>query len=369
MSGQQQTSKFSMTLPSMFSDDQISTFLAYIGLPPPHRYSNNTTTDLHFLSQLHIHTISTLPYENLWLHYNPGHTNSISPQETYTNIITNNRGRGGYCFQLSIFFNHILRGLGFRAYLTPVRIRHRIDGVPKGEYSGWVHLVNIVTLADGGKWMLDIGFGGDGATRPVPLVHNIPQPNLGSQELRLWRDWIPAQLHRTEETKLWIYQYRNGKEVDWNSFYAFGETEAMGADFHNLNWYTGAHPESFQTYTCLVVKFLRRPHADGQEIFGKRMLVNGIVKENLGGRTKVVEDCKTEEERLVALEKWFGVYFTEEEQAGIRGWGTELMGEGSEGVVAALGKRWETWEVKRGKDWRREWKGAVVDGKSTGGTF
>lgn len=38
----------------------------------------------------------------------------------------------------SLFFNHILRGLGFRAYTVGVRIRHRTDGVPQGDYIGWL---------------------------------------------------------------------------------------------------------------------------------------------------------------------------------------------------------------------------------------
>jgi arylamine N-acetyltransferase len=357
-----------MAILSVFSEAQISVFLKYIGLPPSlqqQRYSSNAPKDLHLLVQLHTHMISAVPYENLWLHYNPTHTNSINPQDTYTNIVTVDRNRGGYCFQLSIFFNHILRGLGFPAYLSAVRIRHRVEGIPQGDFSGWVHLVNLTTLADGTKWSLDVGFGGDGATAPIQLLHNHVRTNLGSQETRLWHDWIPTQLHRTEETKLWIYQYRNNSEQAWNSFFAFSEAEAMEADFHNLNWYTGSHPESFQTFTCIIVKFLKRPStgADAregdQEIYGKRMLVNGVIKENLGGKTTMVVDCKTEEERLDALEKWFGMRFTDEEKSGIHGWGTELKGDGSEGVIARQSQGGEVWEGRRGKEWRWEWKGPM----------
>ncbi|KAF1849036.1 arylamine N-acetyltransferase 2 [Cucurbitaria berberidis CBS 394.84] len=362
-----------MAIPSVFSENQLSTFLKYVGLPlslQQQRCSGDASKDLHFLTRLHTHMISTVPYENLWLHYNPKHTNTIRPQDTYSNVVINNRGRGGYCFQVSIFFNHILRGLGFQAYLTAVRIRLRVDGIPQGDYGGWRHLVNIITLSDGTRWSMDVGFGGDGPTAPIQLIHNHPQKNLGSQEIRLWHDWIPMQLLRTTETKLWIYQFRNSAQKEWNSFYAFSsEAEAMEADFHNLNWYTGAHPESFQTYTCLVVKFLRRlkeGSADGNEadekIYGKRMLVNGVVKENLGGRTRVVEDCKTEQQRLVAMQKWFGMTFTEEEQSGIRDWGTELRGEGSEDIIEKLGKRGDIWEAQRGEGWQWNWKGPAVEG-------
>jgi arylamine N-acetyltransferase len=226
-----------------------------------------------------------------------------------------------------ILLNHVLRFLNFPAYLGPARTRPRIDSVPQGEFPGWIHLVNIVTLSDGSKWTLDVGFGGDAPTKPMPLRHNQPQTNLGTQEVRLMHDWIPTQLHRTESSKLWIYEYRNGPDKEWNAFYAFSETEAMEADFQVVNWFAGSHPTSHHRATQLLVKFLRRPKDDGSgddEIFGKRMLVNEVIKENLGGRTQIVQVCKTEDERTEALEKWFGIRLTEEEKQGIRGWSTEL---------------------------------------------
>ena len=73
--------------------------------------------------------------------------------------------------------------------------------------------------------------------------------------------------------------------------------------------------------------FLRRLSKDaagGSEIYGKRMLVNGVVKENLGGKTKVVQECQTEAERVEALKTWFGIRLSEEEINSIRGWHTEL---------------------------------------------
>ncbi|GIZ38272.1 hypothetical protein CKM354_000169300 [Cercospora kikuchii] len=339
-----------MAAPSVFSEDQIAQYLSYINLPPSlrqQRFSGNAAADLYLLRQLHIHAISSIPYENLSLHYNPTHTITIDPQLTYEKTVTNGRGRGGYCMENSIFHNHILRALGFPAYLAAVRIRYRVDGIPQGNYSGWVHLVNLVTLSDGTKWSVDVGFGGDGATAPIQLVHDKPQVNLGSQEIRLFHDHIPTQIHRTEETKQWIYQYRNGPEQEWNAFYAFSETEATEADFHNINWYTGSHPESFQTFTCIIVSFMRRPkdgNEEEQEIYGKRMLVNGVIKENLGSKTEIVQECTTEAERLAALQKWFRMSFTKDEAEAIRGWCTELRGDEQDSS-----ERLEVWHAKRGK--------------------
>lgn len=122
---------------------------------------------------------------------------------------------------------------------------------------------------------------------------------------------------------MWIYECRNGSEEDkpWNAFYCFSDkVEWSAADFDVCNWFTGCSPDSFQTTTVLVVKFLRR----GEEVYGKRMLVNGLVKENLGGRTRLVQECQTEEERVKALKEWFGIELTDEEKKAIEGFQTAL---------------------------------------------
>jgi hypothetical protein len=61
-------------------------------------------------------------------------------------------------------------------------------------------------------------------------------------------------------------------------------------------------------------------------IVGKVMLVDGEVKRNDGGRTRVVTVCKTEEERVRALREHFAIELVEEEIQGIRGGIVELLG-------------------------------------------
>jgi len=53
-------------------------------------------------------------------------------------------------------------------------------------------------------------------------------------------------------------------------------------------------------------------------------LANGTVKENLGGKSKTVKECKTEEERVHALIEFFGLELTDDEQKAIQGCVTEL---------------------------------------------
>jgi arylamine N-acetyltransferase len=170
-----------------------------------------------------------------------------------------------------------------------------------------------------------VAFGGDGMTVPMPLVENDITANLGTQEIRYVYEPIAQLPHRTpltQQSKFWTYQYRNSPEKPWNSFYVFREEEFLLEDFRVMSYYTSTSAASFSTYTVVVVKFLRE---EGEEkVIGKVMLINGTVKRNLGGRTEVVEECETEEQRVMALKKWFGITLSEEEKRGIKGYVSEL---------------------------------------------
>lgn len=276
------------------------------------------------LRTLHTYMLAAVPYENLAVHYNPSHAVKLDPQHLFQKIVLNKRGRGGYCMEDAILYNHILVGLGFDSYTIGVRTRLRDGGIPKGDFPGWGHIVSIVEI-DGQKYHVDIAFGGDCATFPMPLNDGLVHRNIGTQQIRLVRDWIPAQLKRTEESKLWIYEYRNGPDMDWHPFYCFTLIEFMPNDWEVVNVFASTSPKSWQTKTVIAIKFLRRTREDGdEEIYGKRMLVNELVKENLGGKTTVIHECKTEEERVAALDKYFGLRLTAEEKNGIRGWRTAL---------------------------------------------
>lgn len=92
---------------------------------------------------LHVHVISSLPYENLSLHYDPAHYITLDPQYLFEKMILRGRGRGGFCMEIAILYNHVLRAMGFNAYTAPGRTRMRTNGVPDGEYPGWY----VLTLA------------------------------------------------------------------------------------------------------------------------------------------------------------------------------------------------------------------------------
>jgi arylamine N-acetyltransferase len=169
--------------------------------------------------------------------------------------------------------------------------------------------------------MLDVGFGGDGATKPLPLISGHVEQNLGFQEIRLVHDNLPEQLNKSQ--KFWIYEYRNGKDKEWNSFYCFPELEFLAADFEVMNFYTSTSPAkmNFQPRLVLIIRFLR----EEQTIVGKVMMVGAEVKSNMGGKTVLVRTCTTEKERIEALKEHFNMTLTEEEIDGVKGRSVELV--------------------------------------------
>jgi arylamine N-acetyltransferase len=184
-----------------------------------------------------------------------------------------------------------------------------------------------VTFPNGEKYVSDVAFGGDGPTRPLPLIDGHSQVNLGSQEVRLISSNLPNQ--RLQTPKYWFYQYRNKPEDAWNSFYAFPEIEFFDNDFIGMNWYTSTFVggSNFQTTRVLIVQFIKGK-VDGEEkerVTGKRMLVDGVVKRNDGGRTEVVQVCHNEAARVKAIEEDFGMELLPEEIQAIQGWKTELI--------------------------------------------
>lgn len=252
-----------------------------------------------------------------------------------------------------IFFRHILAALGFSVYTTGARIRLRENkyvttafdhvfnvihanetgSIPQGAYIGWVHCVNIVTLPNGERYMVDVSFGGDGPSLPLPLKPGHISHNIGTQKLRLLYDNIPGQsiagnTHSRDGGKMWVYQYQNRPEQDWNSYYAFPEMEFLPGD---LEWMAeGAQSTalSFQTWTVLGVKFLMSEQEiegkNGRKIYGKVMLAGDIVKTNTGGKTQTAKECKTEADRVQALKDYFGIILTNDEIIGIVGTKTEI---------------------------------------------
>ena len=119
---------------SPYTASQIDHYLDYISLPSKYYRNQNPSLDIDLLSALQTCQLASIPYENLSIHYSRERTIFLDPQHLFNKSTQN--GRGGYCMETSLFFTHVLRALGFKAYTAGVRIRLRNAGVPHGQYIG-----------------------------------------------------------------------------------------------------------------------------------------------------------------------------------------------------------------------------------------
>lgn len=199
---------------SPYTPSQISRYLDHISLFQTFHPSTDSKPDLALLAALQRHHLASIPFENLALHYSTDREISFEPPAIYEKFIT--KRRGGYCMEQNLFFNYMLRGLGFKAYCAGARVRKRELGVPIGDYMGWSHIVNIVTLESSRgleRYMVDVGYGGDGPTKPLPLMSSSVTRNLGKQEMKLDYENIDSNVDPGQ--RLWVYKVRNHEMDFW----------------------------------------------------------------------------------------------------------------------------------------------------------
>ncbi|KAL8829903.1 MAG: hypothetical protein Q9191_001746 [Dirinaria sp. TL-2023a] len=317
------SSQFSPSFRPTYKREQISAYFDHVKLPlevqqnllsPSFHLDTHPGDVIEALRIVQIHQLSHVPFENLSIHYSPHHAVSIDAEVLFQKIVGNARGRGGYCMENNCFLGTVLRSLGFNIYSAGARV---LDG---HRYTGWGHMVNIVTLVDRSKYVLDVGFGGDGATRPLPLVDGQVSQGICDQELRLIKSNIEPNTDPTQ--RLWIYQVRSIAQDEWRTVYAFTELEFLPQDYEVMNFFTSQSRKTWFTRAVMAVKMLMAEK--GEKVIGKVSLYEGVVKRTLGGQTEEVARCKTEAERVQALETWLGIVLTEDERRGIGGLVSDL---------------------------------------------
>ena len=340
-----------------YSRSQVERYFHHISLPQRYRdqafeisKSESADQQLEFLTSLQQHQLANVPFENLAIHYSIHHSVSIDADDLYNKIVDDARGRGGYCMENNCFFGTILRTLGFKEYGVGGRIADAVNGRTGGGFGGWYrllppfpfltnqarqisnkltechrsHMVNLVTIASGQKYMLDVGFGADCATRPLPLSNSLETGDvfhgIGAQQLRLIYSSIAPTT--SPDQNLWVFQRRYSPSDEWRTAYCFTELEFLPKDYEIMNYYTSTCRTTFFTYAIVVVKLVM----EGEEIVGEMILTGSEVKRRIRGETEHLMSCKSERERVEALERWFGLRLTGEERRVIRGTVTELKG-------------------------------------------
>lgn len=198
-------------------------------------------------------------------------------------------------------------------------------------------MINIVTLLDGKKYMVDVGFGTNAPTQPMPLERQTDggstttpvYAGIPSQELRLAWDTIAPTAD--EDQRFWLLQWRNidtntntnTEDVTWSTNYCFTELEFLPTDYEVMNFWTSRSPKSWFTQVVVAVKYLM---TDDIALVGHLTLLGGELRRRIRGDTRTIQTFKTEAERLAALKEWFGIELEGHEANAIQNMVTELRG-------------------------------------------
>lgn len=158
------------------------------------------------------------------------------------------QGRGGYCYELNLAYQALLRELGFQVEPLTGRV---LMGAPAGRMPARTHLLALVRI-DGRDYVSDVGFGGMVPTSPLHLDSSDEQPT----------EHEPYRLREQSGT----HTLQARVEDEWRDLYAFDLQRQHPADLEVGNWYVSTHPDSpfrKQLIAARVGPGLRRTLSNG----------------------------------------------------------------------------------------------------------
>lgn len=244
---------------------QTDAYLRRIGAERP------AAPDAAALRELHRRHLLTVPFENLSIHL--GQDIVLTGPALFGKVVT--ARRGGFCYELNGAFAGLLRSLGFGVELLAARVFG--EGGELGP--PYDHMALRVTVADGGTWLADVGFGRH-SSHPLDYGSREEQRDPGGVfrvvdapdgDLDVLRDGVPA--------------------------YRLEQRPRALADFGATCWYQRTSPHSHfrQSLVC------SRMTEDGRvTLSGRKLLVTGAE-----GRREERE--LTVDEVLPAYREHFGV--------------------------------------------------------------
>ncbi|GLI77685.1 hypothetical protein PoHVEF18_005978 [Penicillium ochrochloron] len=291
-----------------YPDIQVEAYLRRIAYTPAatdgrslveHLRQRVQSDPLGTLTELQRHHLATIPWGNSGLHYSQHHTISLHPDNLYEKIVE--RRLDGYCMESTGIFFIVLRSLGYCVYATGGRVSYAV-----------------ATGVDNGLWLsfqVDVGFGNNCATAPLPLQEGATATCNAPSEMRLIKDSLVEFTDKSQ--KVWIYQTRNNPESPWIPNICFSEVEFLPVDFGVLNFAVSKMPASWFVQTFVCMRMILDP--TGKEIIGQCIMSGREVKQRIGGQTEVLQVLQTEEDRIKALAKYFDMHLRTGEIEGIRG--------------------------------------------------
>ncbi|KAJ5884459.1 hypothetical protein N7504_012031 [Penicillium tannophilum] len=313
-----------MGSPPTYTEAQLEAYLRRIGYPN----ANDTvlkelrekvkTDGLATLSDLMRRHLCAIPWGNSGLHYSQHHTISLHPETLFEKIVE--RRLDGYCMENSGVFFIVLRSLGFHVYATGGRVsRAAATGVDDGRYMSYGHMILIVVV-DGEKYMVDVGFGNNCATAPLPLREGATATHIGASEMRLIRDSLIEFIDK--EQKVWIYQTRYNPTSVWVPNICFSDVEFLPQDFAMINFSVSQKRTSWFGQIFVCMRMIMDPSE--KQIVGQYVMSGKEVKKRVHGQTEILQILHNEEGRVKALAKYFDMSLRQSEIQGIQGLTSEL---------------------------------------------
>lgn len=227
------------------------------------------------LAALHEAHVMAIPFENLDILL--GRAIRLDRESLEAKLV---RGkRGGYCFEQNTLFSLVLEQLGFPVTRLAARVRFGTTRLlPR------THML-LAVEADGGTWLADVGFGGEGLLRPVPMAQG-EIARQGAWTFELAKDSGP-----------WVLRSRRGGIT--NDLYAFTLEPQFPIDFEVANHYVSTHPDSRFTQTLTVQRTM--PSRRFQ-------LVNDELRVD-DGHAAVIHQIEDADQLLTVLAETFGLRF------------------------------------------------------------
>lgn len=237
-------------------------------------YTGDLRPSYDVLASLHFAHATHIPFENLDILL--GRRIQLDLSSIHAKLVGGNRG--GYCFEHNLLFASVLEQIGFTVTPLAARVRHGTTLVlPR------THMALLVDL-EGTRWLVDVGFGGEGLLYPVSLT---------ARETRQFA-WV---YRIVEEDGRRLFQSQRAGV--WHDLYAFTLEPQHRADYEMANHYTSTHPSSRFVQTLTV----QLPGPDARTILRNRELT---VETSAASTTTIVED---DDELLEVLAHRFGLLF------------------------------------------------------------
>ncbi|EAW10534.1 arylamine N-acetyltransferase family protein [Aspergillus clavatus NRRL 1] len=307
-----------------YTADQLEVYLQRIGYAESASAAGSTRLQLlqqciqkdplAALTEIQQRHLGAIPWGNSSLHYSQHHTVSIHPSCIFEKLVV--RKMDGYCMENTNLLFTVLRTLGYRVYPTGGRVS-RAAATGNRDAVGYLsigHMILIVAI-DGRKYAIDVGFGNNGPTSPLPLEEDTVAIGIAPGEMRLIKDSIPDFVDQTQ--RVWIYQIRYNPESEWMPVYSFSENEYLPQDFAVMNFATSNKPTSWFTQAFVCTRVILEE--DGFQPKGIYVMIGKEVKRRLGSETEILVTIETEDDRRQALAKYFNMHFQDYEVEGIQG--------------------------------------------------